>query len=657
MPSKTNKYKGVIMVLWLCVLLLVSSSFAQVKPKVQNLTRGKLWFAIHESGSIAQLSDYQANFVYPGYYDAGGSQPRVGFICTKSGVNQFAWYHQRFQTDVEWEVIREHELVKNYNFVNGTGMPEEMLVSTVQTKPDFPALGSDLARIELTNKHMAWSLPKYDDFVISQMTIKNTDDEELVDFYWIWDGPGLAPSGGPVNPSLDTEFKWFSNWGCDGAFVYYDDRAHLADGSIVQYPFSPGDQYGDVGNPGNINTAGSFDNQLYAFDAGSFVVYDCTPNKTGSKSVVQNILGSGYQGIPEVDDAGTMSYFIDFPEYPKMLSILTNPQPRGDWADIGKLYERNPLPVIAAGPYDLAPGDSINVTFVRVFGEMDRQLAAAGGIEAVQAYKQQVLQAVEENYQSAVYLLENNLEPQAYPPPTVGTPPRLNLGDELSVVPFAGELVDGFNQGFKLTFSAVPEDYLDPKTNVNDLKEYRIYRGLYNISGPWSLLKTVSKSEAASLKQGDKIAVKVGTKPNIPYRFAVSTVDTDGNESGLTAYTWYSETAKDAPSNELEKVVVVPNPFRQTSGFVDPNEEKRLSFLNIPGQCTIRIYTLSGDLLRTIEHDDGFGLETWGSVSNRDYMLTEFAQNVAPGVYLYHIDSKVSGHEGETAVGKFTIIR
>jgi len=38
-------------------------------------------------------------------------------------------------------------------------------------------------------------------------------------------------------------------------------------------------------------------------------------------------------------------------------------------------------------------------------------------------------------------------------------------------------------------------------------------------------------------------------------------------------------------------------------------------------------------------------------------MLTDFAQNVQPGIYIYHVESHVPGHEGETSVGKIAIIK
>jgi hypothetical protein len=125
----------------------------------------------------------------------------------------------------------------------------------------------------------------------------------------------------------------------------------------------------------------------------------------------------------------------------------------------------------------------------------------------------------------------------------------------------------------------------------------------------------------------------------------------------MTGYCFYPVSAEPGPSNTQSEIRVVPNPFRQVSGFAESAEYKRLAFVNIPAECTIRIYTLALDLVKTLEHTSGGGIETWGSQAGKDYMLTDFAQNVQPGIYIYQVESHVPGHEGETSVGKIAIIK
>ena len=91
-----------------------------------------------------------------------------------------------------------------------------------------------------------------------------------------------------------------------------------------------------------------------------------------------------------------------------------------------------------------------------------------------------------------------------------------------------------------------------------------------------------------------------------------------------------------------------------------PGEPDKLMFLNIPGHCIIKIYTERGDLIKTINHDDGSGDEVWNSV-------TSSRQVVVSGVYIAHFvvtedyhdpdTNKIMYRKGQEAFRKFVIIR
>ncbi|MBZ0183065.1 MAG: T9SS type A sorting domain-containing protein [Melioribacteraceae bacterium] len=70
-----------------------------------------------------------------------------------------------------------------------------------------------------------------------------------------------------------------------------------------------------------------------------------------------------------------------------------------------------------------------------------------------------------------------------------------------------------------------------------------------------------------------------------------------------------------------------------------------MSFTNLPSECTIKIYTIDGDLVKTIEHTSGTGTAFWD-------IRSEYNQLIATGVYFYHVSSKY----GEK-IGKFAIVR
>ncbi len=99
--------------------------------------------------------------------------------------------------------------------------------------------------------------------------------------------------------------------------------------------------------------------------------------------------------------------------------------------------------------------------------------------------------------------------------------------------------------------------------------------------------------------------------------------------------------------NQLKDIKVVPNPyFARYSAMVETSEgESVIEFQNIPDECTIRIYTLAGDLVRTINHSAGDGVARWN-------LQSESRRQVASGVYLFHVESPYGEH-----LGRFSVVK
>jgi hypothetical protein len=64
-----------------------------------------------------------------------------------------------------------------------------------------------------------------------------------------------------------------------------------------------------------------------------------------------------------------------------------------------------------------------------------------------------------------------------------------------------------------------------------------------------------------------------------------------------------------------------------------------------------------GDLVQKINHDDGSGSEAWGSIKRLDYQLNSWTLGIAPGIYIYRVESLVPGHTGESFIGKLAIVK
>ena len=98
---------------------------------------------------------------------------------------------------------------------------------------------------------------------------------------------------------------------------------------------------------------------------------------------------------------------------------------------------------------------------------------------------------------------------------------------------------------------------------------------------------------------------------------------------------------------DLDNIKVVPDPYyAMSSGLWETAQgESVLQFQNLPDECTIRIYTLTGDLVRVLENLDGSGTVEWDLLSDGDRLI-------ASGIYIYHVESKYGDHLGRFAVVK-----
>ncbi len=105
--------------------------------------------------------------------------------------------------------------------------------------------------------------------------------------------------------------------------------------------------------------------------------------------------------------------------------------------------------------------------------------------------------------------------------------------------------------------------------------------------------------------------------------------------------------------NELDKIAVVPNPYVGASAFeplsqIEGRGERRVQFIHLPPQCTIRIFNIRGELVKSLHHDGSTsdGAEWWD-------LRTEEQQDVAFGVYIFHVDAPGIGEH----VGKFALVK
>jgi hypothetical protein len=164
--------------------------------------------------------------------------------------------------------------------------------------------------------------------------------------------------------------------------------------------------------------------------------------------------------------------------------------------------------------------------------------------------------------------------------------------------------------------------------------------------GPWDSVKTINVGEGLnSTGEYEYVDVDQNFKIGEARYYAVTSVDTKGNESGKTNITQLSKNI--GAVNKLGKVTVVPNPFIQKSGFTGTGSvNNEIGFYGLPARCTIRIFSYAGQLIETIEHDSPTYTENW-------FQTSHYGQQVASGVYFFVVTTP----QGDKYSGKFVIIR
>jgi hypothetical protein len=83
---------------------------------------------------------------------------------------------------------------------------------------------------------------------------------------------------------------------------------------------------------------------------------------------------------------------------------------------------------------------------------------------------------------------------------------------------------------------------------------------------------------------------------------------------------------------KLDIINVYPNPYLAHNLLETQLHEEHVTFINLPEECTIRIFSIAGQLIRTIEHTDATSLTHDWNLRNENNLP------VASGLYIAHID-------------------
>jgi hypothetical protein len=300
------------------------------------------------------------------------------------------------------------------------------------------------------------------------------------------------------------------------------------------------------------------------------------------------------------------------------------------------------------GPWNILPNDSIVIVIAEIVDGVDYKIAISpdpqtNSVDAVALSSRTIF-----NTSSDRALLTYNNRYQHPSPPAA---PKFN-------VDYSRESNSVANI---ITWGTEAEQIPDPHDGTFDLEGYNIYRSDYLPIGAWTLIGTVTKGDLNYLNGNLYTFIDSTVSIGQGYYYALTSFD-----SGKPSWTGV-QTINNIPKLEtsifanrtqlpfvatipakpdLSEILVVPNPFIIGEGQSQPGAEDQIQFVNLPNPCTIRIYTVRGDIVKTIQVAEGTGaIVSWDQV-------TDYGQFIESGIYIFHVE-----YSGGTKLGKFAVVR
>jgi hypothetical protein len=619
---------------------------------IEHIFDGGLWIGAFISNDSLG-SNRNGPFVTTGAVDAASVSTRGGgFEYTNDPgsrvVEKSSLIDSRFFTP---DAISHQDLVMDYVDTNRTLANGELIV-------DHTPLG-----LAIRQETYAWNFPFADFFVIMNYYIKNVSDKYVDSIHvGLWTDT-VVRNTNITSPRTGTPFF---NKGGNG----FNDSLKMA------YEF---DAAGDLG------FSDSYIGIQYL----------------GSSEFVDSVSVVNWQ-FRNTTDPNFFAPQNDIERYRKLQGFYggSNRFGKGINPDVLKQASNRSILLSTGDMPSLAPGDSMNVTFAIVgakkFGpdpanldtEVQRTNLYTNAGWAIRAYNG------EDRNGNGILEPEEDLDGDGkitrYILPAPPQSPRVKVVPE--------------NQRATIYWDKRAEESVDPISAKKDFEGYRVYRtnAGFDLTASQDLQQSLVKmAEFDSL--GNDIGYNTGfsiieldqpvTFPNDQtqyyYKYVVDNIlngwqyvftvtafdegDPENNlgslESSLLAGAERILPGTPPTSEEGVDIGVYPNPY-YGEAFWDGNSERlrKINFYNLPAECEITIYTLAGDVIARLDHDqnsNGSNLrwfETFSSDGSQKMsggehswdLITDGDQAIATGLYLFSVKDRATGN---IKTGKFLVIK
>jgi hypothetical protein len=542
--------------------------------------------------------------------------------------------------------------------------------------PNHNPLGLDI-RLE----SYAWNYSYADAFVILNYTFKNQSENTINDLYaGIWVDPSVANFNYTDYYSPGGGFTWYDN--LNG----YDESSDLSGFSRnIAYQYDTDGDDGWAESYLGMSVLGSSIDIKYLKPQYNQWVWTNSSNSDYPAYSMPINDNERYDKMSSSVPKGTG------PEY----TSEGYPNSENSWLFLLSAGPIGSVPNADTTSWTLAPGDSCSISFVVVCAMWNEGNSGDSPGRREKLYvnydwAQRAYDGEDKNRNNVLEDeedLNNNqiLDRYILPAP----PPSPNM------------YLDVSSKKVTLYWQNNAENFLDPISQEADFEGYRLYgsRKTNNESlGEFTLLQDIDLKNSIGYNTGFssvQIVNSLGESDSILineeyYHYKFENLDVKDGWLNYYSITAYDQGDPDANLGSLESSLfanriyvypgktssdnggwngeptVYPNPYRGQASWDDNSSRgKMIWFRNLPQKAEIRIFSLAGDLVDIIQHDQEYNGQDIQNIDSKKNpkmaggehawdMITMYDQATASGLYLFTVEDQISGKIKE---GKFLLIK
>ncbi len=704
-----KKIKNVINSL-IVILIFISfnkSLFAQVESPLQIFNRGMLWQSVLYGKNGPTFSNWKKTGIgldWPAFdetwvkTDIGGSPSYMisggFFVGAKSkpdsvlAVEDWSMYGTTITSDAsgKYRILKHSHNYKNgsnYWLQTNPKVGEEVIESIWEYNPNYVMQNDVEVQLPVRVRRTVhqWSGSKSDEnYIIYEYVFKNISAEIKSQYPTrnvsdtLYEFRLMMTYGLHANSRAWTVLFPQKTPGARNTWFVYDPFEKMIWGRAGDYyETSSDDSYGKTMLTGLVKNGKTLGEYLAPGFVGVKLLY-ASPNSNGQSTYINKYGWSAADGTFDFSGPfnGVSGYASD------RYKVLANPSLAYQFIqnifDTTYMKKSRMWSIMTLGPWNLLPGDSIIIAFAEAVDGVSYKIATDT------TYKPDQLFTLGYDGAFAPTMSKAQFTYDQYRDPSTGqlTGKGLNHPDPPAAPEFKVEFLKSSSQFVAnvITWGKEAESIADPDDGTYDLAGYKLYRSGFLPIGPWDLIATIKVGDPLFYNSTAMKYTFIDTTVDIgtSYYYALTAYDSGKSSWNIDPSGWASfygslnvpslESSIYASSNlairknvtpflatlpsltKTDEVLVVPNPFVLGQGSSQPGAGDDIQFVNIPNPCTIRIYTVRGDLVKTIEVGNNVGgIISWNQV-------TDFGQFVESGIYVFCVESSFG-----KKIGKFAIVR